>query len=98
MKMDREMQRALEADGEKLRQLTGEDHGPWELEEAPLQWVDCDVCNGSGVEAFRVTIYERGCGFPHDDSDERPCPQCGGNGGWLDDAAPDNRAARTTGK
>lgn len=24
----REMQRALEADGEKLRQLTGEDHGP----------------------------------------------------------------------
>lgn len=26
---DREMQKALEADGEKLRQLTGEDHGPW---------------------------------------------------------------------
>lgn len=26
---DREMQAALEADGEKLRQLTGEDHGPW---------------------------------------------------------------------
>ena len=24
-----EMERALEADGEKLRQLTGEDHGPW---------------------------------------------------------------------
>lgn len=24
----KEMQRALEADGEKLRQLTGEDHGP----------------------------------------------------------------------
>lgn len=26
--MNREMQQALEADGEKLRQLTGEDHGP----------------------------------------------------------------------
>jgi hypothetical protein len=26
--MDKEMQRALEADGEKLRGLTGEDHGP----------------------------------------------------------------------
>ena len=26
---DIEMQRALEADGEKLRQLTGEDHGPF---------------------------------------------------------------------
>lgn len=27
--MDKEMQKALEADGEKLRQLTGEDHGPY---------------------------------------------------------------------
>jgi len=26
--MDKEMMRALEADGEKLRALTGEDHGP----------------------------------------------------------------------
>lgn len=26
--MGKEMQKALEADGEKLRQLTGEDHGP----------------------------------------------------------------------
>lgn len=26
---DREMQAALLADGEKLRQLTGEDHGPY---------------------------------------------------------------------
>jgi hypothetical protein len=26
-----EMQRALDADGEKLRQLTGRDHGPFEL-------------------------------------------------------------------
>lgn len=27
---DLEMQKALEADGEKLRQLTGEDHGPFD--------------------------------------------------------------------
>lgn len=26
--MDKTMQKALEADGEKLQQLTGEDHGP----------------------------------------------------------------------
>lgn len=30
----KEMQRALEADGEKLRQLTGQDHGPWGTERA----------------------------------------------------------------
>lgn len=29
MNLDKEMQRALEADGEKLRAMTGEDHGPW---------------------------------------------------------------------
>lgn len=29
---DREMEAALIADGEKLRQLTGEDHGPWAFE------------------------------------------------------------------
>lgn len=29
--MDKEMKAALEVDGEKLRQMTGEDHGPWEV-------------------------------------------------------------------
>lgn len=33
--IDREMQKALEADGEKLRQLTGQDHGPVFLGDAP---------------------------------------------------------------
>jgi len=28
---DREMERALEADGEKLRQMTGENHGPFHI-------------------------------------------------------------------
>lgn len=35
--MDYDMMRALEADGEKLRQLTGKDHGPWE---APVARVE----------------------------------------------------------
>lgn len=33
---DREMMRALETDGEKLRQLTGEDHGPWFDDSVPF--------------------------------------------------------------
>lgn len=41
--MNREMMRALEADGEKLRQLTGEDHGPWELT-APVN-LQCSIAN-----------------------------------------------------
>jgi hypothetical protein len=36
--MDKEMMRALAADGEKLRQLTGEDHGPHPVE--PLSYDD----------------------------------------------------------
>ena len=39
--MDREMMRALQADAEKLRHLTGEDHTPEFL-------VDCDACEGNG--------------------------------------------------
>jgi hypothetical protein len=89
VKIDREMQRALLADGEKLRQLTGEDHGPWGFGEAPQQWFVCDACDGSGVEVFGTTVYEHGCGFSHDDTDERPCPQCHGDGGWVDDAKSD---------
>lgn len=48
--MDEELMRALEADGEKLRQLTGRDHGPWfdtEPTDEELGWdddipVNCD--------------------------------------------------------
>lgn len=66
---DREMEAALIADGEKLQQLTGNDHGPF-----------CDACLGSGVEVFGITVYEPGCGYSHDSTDERPCPACGGSG------------------
>lgn len=35
-----DMQAALEADGEKLRQLTGEDHGPFTLPAPPAGEMD----------------------------------------------------------
>lgn len=42
--MNDEMMRALEVDGEKLRQLTGEDHGPFlwcPCEYAPCYLPEC---------------------------------------------------------
>lgn len=42
---DKEMQKALEADGEKLREMTGEDHGPWFFDD-PGE--DCGNCGGEG--------------------------------------------------
>jgi len=62
--MNKETIRALEADGEKLRQLTDEDHGPYWLEE-------CDVCNGSGIEE----VYAG-----HGNVNEIPCSMCSGKG------------------
>lgn len=58
----KEMIAALEADGEKLRQLTGEDHGPEFLtitcsccggdggfmEGDQTRWMRCTACNGDG--------------------------------------------------
>lgn len=55
MNFDKEMIQALEADGEKLRQLTGEDHGPHFPDLANLQVIgisepraehrfDCALC------------------------------------------------------
>lgn len=73
MRHDREMQEALEADGEKLRQLTGEDHGPWFLD-------FCPQCEGSGVIPRGITVYEHGCGFSHDDTYDLKCDVCDGQG------------------
>jgi hypothetical protein len=75
-----EMERALEADGEKLRQLTGEDHGPWS---------ECDYCGGTGLQAgcFEDTC----CGADCDPEDPEyccapsRCDMCRGNGGWGPD-------------
>jgi DnaJ-class molecular chaperone len=46
------------------------------------QWVTCEACDGSGVIAKRITVYEHGCGFPHYDTHEEPCGGCGGSG-WA---------------
>ena len=73
--MDREMMKALQADAEKLRDLTGEDHTPEFL-------ADCDACGGQGYIAKTIQVYEAGCGFSHFDVEEKPCQACGGNG-WL---------------
>ncbi len=86
----KEMQEALEADGEKLRQMTGQDHGPVFLG-PPQQWYVCDACDGEGFIPRRVTVYEHGCGFPHDDTHEEPCGKCNGVGGWVDDVRPDEK-------
>lgn len=48
------------------------------------RFTTCPYCGGEGIEVFRVTVYEHGCGFPHDDSDERPCRECNGSG-WVNE-------------
>lgn len=51
--MDREMERALELDGEKLRQLTGEDHGPWSAEpDYDSMWNDLISLDDAAREAI----------------------------------------------
>lgn len=62
------MQRALEADGEKLRQLTGEDHGP-----KFLILINCRACGGEGrvLKGHPNDPHPRDCG---------PCPTCDGTG------------------
>lgn len=73
--MDKEMQRALMLDAEKLGQLTGEDHTPEFLS-------DCEACDGHGYIIEAIHVYERGCGFSHEDIEEKPCQACGGSG-WF---------------
>lgn len=57
-------------------------YGPEDIP-GPETWEDCPACDGAGIQVYRVTVYEHGCGFPHDDSDERPCGLCGGARGWI---------------
>lgn len=45
-----------------------------------LGLTQCPDCDGGGVIVSRATVYEAGCGFSHDDTDERPCPSCLGTG------------------
>lgn len=79
---DREMMKALQEDGEKLSQLTGEDHTPEFLQ-------DCAACDGRGHIVKGVRVYEAGCGFAHDDTEEIPCGACGGIGFFVCEAEGD---------
>jgi len=56
---------------------------------APERWIVCDACDGEGVRAYAITVYEPGCAFPHGDTEEEVCPDCGGAGGWIDDVEAD---------
>jgi DnaJ-class molecular chaperone len=47
----------------------------------------CEACGGSGVIVFATRIYEHGCGFAHDSTDERPCEDCLGTGRAISLAA-----------
>lgn len=70
---DHEMQRALELDGEKLRQMTGDDHGPWYPGQAP-----CPYCfESSGY------VWEHGNDWnsgPWSNQTNIPCRHCNGTG------------------
>ncbi len=48
--------------------------------EAPQQLHTCSTCDGSGVQVYGCTVYEAGCHFSHESSDERECPDCKGSG------------------
>lgn len=77
MDFDLEMQRALEADGEKLRQLSGEDHGPWVLEPYD-SLAPCPVCFEScGYVVEHGNDWNSG---PWSHQTNIPCRQCNGLG------------------
>ncbi len=73
MDLDREMELALHADGEKLRQITGEDHGPFTGGYAP-----CPHCfESSGYVWEHGHDWESG---PWSHQTNTPCPACHGTG------------------
>ena len=61
------MMDALAADAEKLRQLTGEDHGPW-----------CPACFGDGG-AWRLAL-DVNAGPDGETGEFEMCAECGGTG------------------
>lgn len=53
---------------------------------APEILVDCAECGGDGYTVHRIRVYEHGCGFAHDDTEERRCDACNGVGFDVCDA------------
>jgi hypothetical protein len=58
--MDKEMMKALEADGEKLRQLTGEDHGPYFFDIDDDLWADLEAAEARMAKAMRPDYSRKG--------------------------------------
>jgi hypothetical protein len=89
---DLEMQRALEADGEKLRQLTGEDHGPYFFDDVTV-YAPCPACfESGGYRGSWHTSWDDPGSFYPNPSD--PCPECNGTGQVsCDVAGPDDERA-----
>jgi hypothetical protein len=74
MLFNKEMQRALQADGEKLRQLTGEDHGPH-------FWTTCPECQGEGAVGTGIMSHAVNTATIDPPWElGKQCPTCGGCG------------------
>lgn len=76
---DKEMERDLAEDGEKLRQLTGEDHGPWLL-------VTCPCCDGAGEWDEGPLPASSGAAEP--EYRRVICSECAGSGNTFVRAEP----------
>ena len=60
-----------------------------DYKDVPMQWFVCDACDGYGYEGRTVTVYDPGCAWPRQDTEEWPCSHCGGDGGWIGEVEPD---------
>jgi hypothetical protein len=56
------------------------------LAAAPEIIADCPYCGGDGHTLHRISVYEHGCGFPHDDVEARHCTDCHGVGFSIEEA------------
>ncbi|MDE2471082.1 MAG: hypothetical protein KGL35_20640 [Bradyrhizobium sp.] len=56
----------------------------------PEVWVDCPECRGEGEILETIHVYEAGCGFSHPDVYSKPCRECNGAGGWIDEVEADH--------
>lgn len=62
---------------------------PTDFVDDNLRLILCEACNSEGRTFKRVSVYEHGCGFPHDDiADDGPCPHCEGSGYALVEVEP----------
>ncbi|WP_129414902.1 hypothetical protein [Mesorhizobium sp. Pch-S] len=78
MTWDREMMAALEVDGDKLRQLTGEDHGPHPMDGFPY----CGDLSPSQCEEIPCP-WKASTSAEHSYPGQAPCPHCYESSGYV---------------